>query len=114
LICYVILSEQTLQGVDGALPASVVKYWCQRYLLFSQFDNGIKMDEEGWFSVTPESIARHHASRCGGGIIIDCFTGVGGNAIQFAKKCVILKLLIVLHTRTHTTTTTTTIKALIA
>lgn len=45
------------------------------------------MDEEGWFSVTPEPIAKHHASRVGGGVVIDCFTGVGGNAIQFATKC---------------------------
>ncbi|CAH2035503.1 unnamed protein product [Thlaspi arvense] len=62
------------------------KYWCQRYLLFSRFDEGIKMDEEGWFSVTPELIAKHHATRCNGGIVIDCFTGVGGNAIQFASR----------------------------
>ncbi|XWS25604.1 hypothetical protein CRYUN_Cryun27aG0082100 [Craigia yunnanensis] len=62
------------------------KYWCQRYLLFSRFDDGIKMDEEGWFSVTPESIARHHASRCGSGIVVDSFTGVGGNAIQLAQR----------------------------
>lgn len=63
----------------------ITKYWCQRYLLFSRFDSGVKMDEEGWFSVTPEAIARHQASRFGHGIIIDCFAGVGGNAIQFAK-----------------------------
>ncbi|CAO2831743.1 unnamed protein product [Amaranthus hypochondriacus] len=63
----------------------ISKYWCQRYLLFSKFDDGIQMDEEGWFSVTPEAIARHHASRSGGGFVIDCFAGVGGNAIQFAK-----------------------------
>jgi trimethylguanosine synthase len=66
--------------------SDIGKYWCQRYLLFSRFDKGVKMDEEGWFSVTPESIARHHASRCGSGIIVDCFTGVGGNAIQFAQR----------------------------
>ncbi|KAI5020736.1 hypothetical protein ZWY2020_045624 [Hordeum vulgare] len=46
-----------------------------------------RMDEEGWFSVTPEPIAKHHASRVGAGILIDCFTGVGGNTIQFAAKC---------------------------
>ncbi|ESQ50772.1 hypothetical protein EUTSA_v10022632mg [Eutrema salsugineum] len=62
------------------------KYWCQRYLLFSRFDEGIKMDEEGWFSVTPELIAKHHATRCNEGVVIDCFTGVGGNAIQFASR----------------------------
>lgn len=74
------------QGILGESSADIGKYWCQRYLLFSRFDSGIKMDEEGWFSVTPESIARHHASRCGSGIIVDCFTGVGGNAIQFAQS----------------------------
>lgn len=75
-------SQSTLQTVNGGLS----KYWWQRYLLFSRFNDGIKLDEEGWFSVTPESIARHHASRCGSGIVIDCFAGVGGNAIQFAMK----------------------------
>lgn len=79
-------AELELEGILRECSANISKYWCQRYLLFSKFDNGIKMDEEGWFSVTPESIARHHASRCGSGIIVDCFTGVGGNAIQFALR----------------------------
>ncbi|XP_037473020.1 trimethylguanosine synthase-like [Triticum dicoccoides] len=65
----------------------IARYWNQRYSLFSLFDSGIKMDEEGWFSVTPEPIAKHHASRVGAGILIDCFAGVGGNTIQFATKC---------------------------
>ncbi|KAF2309807.1 hypothetical protein GH714_005214 [Hevea brasiliensis] len=77
LQCQVILEE---------LSANIGKYWCQRYLLFSRFDSGIQMDEEGWFSVTPEPIARHHALRCDSDIIIDCFAGVGGNAIQFAQR----------------------------
>lgn len=75
-----------MEGVLEEYSAILGKYWCQRYLLFSKFDEGIKMDEEGWFSVTPELIAKHHATRCNGGIIIDCFTGVGGNAIQFASR----------------------------
>ncbi|KAK4744806.1 hypothetical protein SAY87_011118 [Trapa incisa] len=62
------------------------KYWHQRYLLFSRYDDGIKLDKEGWFSVTPEPIAKHHAFRCGSNTVIDGFTGVGGNAIQFAKS----------------------------
>ncbi|KAF3965632.1 hypothetical protein CMV_010200 [Castanea mollissima] len=78
--------ELQFQGFLGQFSADIAKYWCQRYRLFSRFDSGIKMDEEGWFSVTPESIARHHASRCGSGIVVDCFTGVGGNAIQFAQR----------------------------
>ncbi|XP_057794470.1 uncharacterized protein LOC131010825 isoform X2 [Salvia miltiorrhiza] len=74
------------EGVPDELPSSISKYWWQRYLLFSRFDNGIKMDEEGWFSVTPETLAKHHAERCGRGAIVDFFTGVGGNAIQFAQR----------------------------
>ncbi|KAJ7966611.1 Trimethylguanosine synthase [Quillaja saponaria] len=76
-----------IDGMNEELSSIVGKYWCQRYSLFSRFDDGIKMDEEGWFSVTSELIARHQALRCDNGIIVDCFTGVGGNAIQFAHKC---------------------------
>lgn len=50
------------------------------------------MDEVGWFSVTPESVAQIQARRVLGRceessnlVVIDCFAGVGGNAIQFAK-----------------------------
>ncbi|XP_010479086.1 PREDICTED: trimethylguanosine synthase-like [Camelina sativa] len=84
-----LLNSYTGTGMKGVLEeysAILGKYWCQRYLLFSRFDEGIKMDEEGWFSVTPELIAKHHAARCNEGIVIDCFTGVGGNAIQFASR----------------------------
>ncbi|KAI3465346.1 hypothetical protein Pfo_022009 [Paulownia fortunei] len=79
------ISSEDLQGVLQEVPPSISKYWCQRYQLFSRFDYGIKMDEEGWFSVTPEPIAKYHAVRCGNGAIVDFFTGVGGNAIQFAQ-----------------------------
>ncbi|KAL7604389.1 hypothetical protein Lser_V15G18953 [Lactuca serriola] len=71
---------------EVSMDPIISKYWCQRYLLFSKYDEGIKMDEEGWFSATPECIARHHAFRCRNGIIVDCFTGVGGNAIRFASN----------------------------
>ncbi|XP_057490123.1 uncharacterized protein LOC130776092 [Actinidia eriantha] len=78
--------ELQFQGIYEDLSPSISKYWRQRYRLFSRYDDGIRMDEESWFSVTPELIARHHALRCGSGIIVDCFTGVGGNAIQFAQR----------------------------
>ncbi|NXD68737.1 TGS1 synthase, partial [Eolophus roseicapillus] len=78
----------------GAMPAEIaadpelIKYWAQRYRLFSRFDEGIKLDREGWFSVTPEKIAEHIAVRVSQSfncdIIVDAFCGVGGNAIQFA------------------------------
>ena len=45
------------------------------------------MDEEAWFSVTPEKIACHIAERCRCDVMIDAFCGVGGNAIQFATGC---------------------------
>ncbi|XP_016063225.1 PREDICTED: trimethylguanosine synthase isoform X2 [Miniopterus natalensis] len=71
----------------AAVP-KLAKYWAQRYRLFSRFDDGIKLDTEGWFSVTPEKIAEHIAGRVSQSfkcdIIVDAFCGVGGNTIQFA------------------------------
>ncbi|KAK1440296.1 hypothetical protein QVD17_06121 [Tagetes erecta] len=70
---------------QALISPKVKKYWLQRYSLFSRYDEGIKMDEEGWFSVTPEEIAVRHAQRSvGGGVVVDCFAGMGGNSIQFA------------------------------
>ncbi|CAI2320921.1 unnamed protein product [Caenorhabditis sp. 36 PRJEB53466] len=69
--------------------AEICKYYYQRYRLFSRLDEGILMDREGWFSVTPEAIAEHIADRVvrnGVHVVVDAFTGVGGNAIQFALK----------------------------
>jgi len=66
------------------------KYWYQRYILFEKFDEGIQMDREGWYSVTPECIARHIADRVyesgPNQLVLDGMAGVGGNTIQFAKK----------------------------
>ncbi|NWU81169.1 TGS1 synthase, partial [Onychorhynchus coronatus] len=80
----------TLRSIPAEIAADpeLVKYWAQRYRLFSRFDEGIKLDREGWFSVTPEKIAEHIALRVSQSfncdIIVDAFCGVGGNAIQFA------------------------------
>ena len=65
----------------------IEKYWAQRYRYFSRFDEGVRLDREGWFSVTPEKIAEHIAERCQGDVVVDAFCGVGGNAIQFAFTC---------------------------
>nr|XP_003224359.1 PREDICTED: trimethylguanosine synthase [Anolis carolinensis] len=71
-----------------AADPELAKYWAQRYRLFSRFDEGIHLDREGWFSVTPEKIAEHIADRVRqsfkSDIIVDAFCGVGGNSIQFA------------------------------
>jgi predicted methyltransferase len=71
--------------VDDIHP-KLLKYWHQRYSLFEKFDQGIKIDEQGWYSVTPWKIANHHAARfshCS--VVVDAFCGVGGNTIEFAK-----------------------------
>uniref|UniRef100_A0A6G1S3W2 Trimethylguanosine synthase n=1 Tax=Aceria tosichella TaxID=561515 RepID=A0A6G1S3W2_9ACAR len=69
---------------------SLEKYWNQRYNLFSRYDDGVRLDDEAWWSVTPENIARHISERVhssigdGHTLIVDGFCGVGGNLIQFA------------------------------
>lgn len=60
------------------------KYWGQRYRYFSRFDEGVGMDKEGWYSVTPEAIALHIAERVCCDVVVDPFVGCGGNAVQFA------------------------------
>ena len=47
----------------ASLP-HISKYWAQRYRLFSLYDEGVKLDHESWYSVTPEKIAQHIAERC--------------------------------------------------
>ncbi|KAG9478811.1 hypothetical protein GDO78_012461 [Eleutherodactylus coqui] len=82
--------KKKVQSLPPEIAADphLAKYWAQRYRLFSRFDEGIKLDEEGWFSVTPEKIAEHIAYRVrqciSGAVVVDAFCGVGGNAIQFA------------------------------
>lgn len=69
------------------IPPELKKYWHQRYRLFSRYDEGIQMDYDGWFSVTPENVAAQIAERCRCKTVVDAFCGVGGNAIQFAMTC---------------------------
>ncbi|ALC47869.1 tatl [Drosophila busckii] len=63
------------------------RYWVKRFSLFSRFDEGVRLDRESWFSVTPEKIAVQTARRLACDIIVDAFCGCGGNAIQFAMTC---------------------------
>ena len=87
------LQQPTKAAAAAALAALAaanetdVKYYAQRYSLFSLFDSGCRLDRVGWFSVTPELIAVHQAQRCRADTIIDAYAGVGGNAIQFAFTC---------------------------
>ena len=65
------------------------KFWSQRRRLFTLFDEGIRLDKESWYSVTPEAIANHISAHLVGNredaIVLDPFCGCGGNAIAFAK-----------------------------
>lgn len=63
--------------------------FAQRFRYFSLYSRppGCLLDEEGWYSVTPELVADQIASRCRCDTILDGFCGVGGNAIAFAKTC---------------------------
>ncbi|EQC35239.1 hypothetical protein SDRG_07467 [Saprolegnia diclina VS20] len=80
-------SAPTPAGMAADMDPSLEKYWAQRYALFTKFDEGIRLDHEGWFSVTPEVISEHHAMRLACDVVVDAFTGCGGNAIQLAKTC---------------------------
>jgi trimethylguanosine synthase len=62
------------------------RQWQERYLLFSKFDEGIRLNETGWSVTTHEKIAKKIAKICPASVVIDAFCGVGGNSIQFARK----------------------------
>ena len=66
------------------IPSDLQKYYRSRYYLFSKFDDGILLDYDGWFSVTPQSVAKQIAQSLSCSFILDAFCGVGGNAIQVA------------------------------
>eukprot|EP01091_Cochliopodium_minus_P010034 TRINITY_DN2606_c0_g3_i1.p1 TRINITY_DN2606_c0_g3~~TRINITY_DN2606_c0_g3_i1.p1 ORF type:complete len:344 (-),score=114.96 TRINITY_DN2606_c0_g3_i1:143-1174(-) len=83
------LQEKYLQNFDYNEEEKYIisKFWKRRYQLFSLFDEGIRLDIESWYSVTPEKLAVKTANRCKCKVILDAFCGVGGNTIQFAKVC---------------------------
>ncbi|KAI9892049.1 MAG: hypothetical protein M1814_001754 [Vezdaea aestivalis] len=74
----------------GEVPIALRKYWHQRYNIFSLYDHGICMTEDAWFGVTPEPVANviadFMATHCPSdkSILIDMFSGAGGNTISFA------------------------------
>ncbi|CDW56642.1 trimethylguanosine synthase [Trichuris trichiura] len=80
-------SDDKLYRYSWVNKAELRKYYLQRYHLFARYEEGVLIDEESWFSVTPEAIAVHIAKRCACDTIVDAFCGVGGNTIQFARYC---------------------------
>ncbi len=81
-------------GRPASVPRALEKYWLQRYSLFSRYDEGVELDDEAWYSATPEVIAWHQARRLaaaagahragGRALAVDAFAGAGGNALQLA------------------------------
>lgn len=65
----------------------------KRRYLFSKYDQGIQLDEESWYSVTPESVGEYIAEKIISKFpkqevkVLDAFAGCGGNIIQFGKQC---------------------------
>ena len=69
-------------------PDGMKKYWRHRFSLLSLYAAGCLLDEQSWYSVTPESVAVRIAARCATErVVVDLFAGAGGNAIQFAMTC---------------------------
>ncbi|KAL8777192.1 MAG: hypothetical protein Q9213_007964 [Squamulea squamosa] len=74
------------------VPWDIKKYYHQRYSLFSRYDDGVLMTDTAWYGVTPEPVASMVAQHISEGtpttkvVLIDCFAGVGGNTIAFARS----------------------------
>lgn len=65
------------------LTDNVYKYYLNRYNFFDLYDEGIKLDSESWFSVTPQLIAEFLAGQLRGvNSIADLCCGSGGNTIR--------------------------------
>ncbi|EEB08735.1 RNA methyltransferase Tgs1 [Schizosaccharomyces japonicus yFS275] len=88
-----ILAQRIIQE---PVPKGLQKYWNGRYRLFSRFDEGIWLDYQSWYSVTPESTANRIAEdiikKYQPDVVIDAFSGCGGNTIQFAKRAYVIGL----------------------
>ena len=68
-----------------------MKFWDKRYYLFSQFDQGILLDDESWFSVVPETVGKYTAERIERAlgrteVVMDGMCGCGGSLIQMGLK----------------------------
>ena len=72
------------------MPSHLQKFIKRKYYYFSRYDQGIQIDdEEGWYSVTAEPIAKYTSyflKKVKNAIVVDCCCSVGGNLIQFALE----------------------------
>lgn len=82
--------DELLMHTYNTLPSKVKKFWSKRYDLFSKYDEGVYMNTELWYSVTPEAAAKFIAIYLKKMLpqattILDLCCGGGGNTIQFAE-----------------------------
>ncbi|KAK8048887.1 Trimethylguanosine synthase [Apiospora phragmitis] len=76
----------------GEVPWDLQKYWQQRYTIFPYYDSGIRLTNDAWFGVTPETVATRIAQDIGQIVssdkttLVDLFAGVGANTIAFAQS----------------------------
>lgn len=68
------------------LGSRLQKYWDRRRELFSKFDDGIEVDEQGLYSIKPEAVALEIASKLSGRVVLDACCGVGGTTIALARS----------------------------
>lgn len=79
--------RNNLVNEDMPMDKELKKFHKHRYYLFSKYDRGIKIDEESWYSITPENVSKHVANKVtaifgeGQTNAMDGFSGVGGNLI---------------------------------
>ena len=58
-------------------------HYANRYNLFEKFDDGIQLDDESLYSITPKCISEHIALHCQNmQTVADFCSGVGGNSIR--------------------------------
>lgn len=88
-------SVERPRSTSGAPPSSICendKYFAQRFRLVSKYEASLNLSETAWFSICPEVVAKHIASRVvalsrklGRKIrVFDPFCGAGGNIVQAA------------------------------
>lgn len=78
---------RTSEIVTGLCPfgPKLQRYWDDRYDLFTRFDGGVWIDEQGLYSVKPEALALQIGRTLTGQLVLDAFCGVGGSAIGLAR-----------------------------
>eukprot|EP01035_Chromulina_nebulosa_P028318 gene28318-37372_t len=90
--------DLTRKYEEGVPPNVHPKYWDRRYRLLDRYDRGVWLDEESWYSITPQAIviAEFIAQHCIAAFaakfeplktVVDLFCGCGGNTIAFANAC---------------------------